>query len=201
MGSGVFVSKEDKMPSNYWSNRKHSLYYRAVAQIVAVVGHDASSIIDVGSANTDYVKWFGWIPRKVQLNRGFNSELEGVERIATDFFTWAPEKPFDVAMCLQVVEHIVDARGFCQKLKETGKKLVISVPYKWPAGHPDHVQDPVDEDKIMSWMDIPPNYSLIVREPFGSARIICYYDIAGGPKTRFTAVQAKEILSHTELAI
>ncbi|MGA0594950.1 hypothetical protein [Enterovirga sp. CN4-39] len=181
--------------AGYWSSRRESLYYQAVYKIVAVVGQDATSIIDVGSAETDYIKWFEWIGRKVQLNRGFRTGLEGVERIGADFYKWETPEKFDIGLCLQVLEHVTDATEFCNKLKAISRRLVISVPYKWPAGrHKEHVHDPVDEVKVKSWMGISPNYSLVVREPFGPARLICFYDLENGPSFRINVADANRAL-------
>jgi len=177
--------------AEYWDARRESLYYRAVFQVVSVVGRDAASILDVGSAETDYILWFHWIGRKVQLNTRFRSELEGVERVRANFFDWQPPEPFDVTMCLQVLEHITDAPAFCDRLKAASRRLVISVPYKWHGGTPGHVNDPVDETKLHQWMGLKPNYSMTVEEPFGPRRLIAYYDLVNGPKARIPRAVAK----------
>jgi hypothetical protein len=66
------------------------------------------------------------------------------------------------------------------------------VPYKWPGGtHPEHVHDPVDEKKLRNWMGRAENYSMIVREPFGSVRLIAYYDI-DNPEARIDMRTARE---------
>lgn len=170
----------------YWAGRHDSLYYRAVYQIVAVVADGADSVIDVGSAETDYVTWFDWIGEKVQLNRGFTRKApEGVRRISTDFFDWTPDRTYDIALCLQVLEHVEDARGFCDRLKATARQLVVSVPYNWPPGRvASHVHDPVDEEKLMGWMGLRPNFQMQVTEPFGPTRLIAWYDLRNGPAYR-----------------
>lgn len=170
----------------YWAGRHDSLYYRAVYQIVAVAGDGAQSVIDIGSAETDYVTWFDWIGEKVQLNRGFTrAGPPGVRRIAADFFDWTPDKVYDIALCLQVLEHVEDARGFCDRLKATARQLVVSVPWMWPAGRvASHVHDPVDEAKLMSWMGLRPNFQMQVTEPFGPTRLIAWYDLENGPAHR-----------------
>lgn len=168
----------------YWRSRADLLYYRAVFQVVCGIGADARSIIDVGSADTRYVSWFDWIDRKVQLNLAFPNKagVPGVERIEADFLHWEPAETFDLALCLQVLEHVAEPRAFCEKLKRLASGLVVSVPYNWKAGKTKgHVHDPVDEQKLLNWMDIEPNYKLIVREPFGPARLIAYYDRVRGP--------------------
>lgn len=179
---------------DYWKDRAGLLYYPAVFQVVSAVGADARSIIDVGSADTDYLTWFYWIDRKVQLNLDFKKKPPaGVERITSDFLAWEPEAKFDIALCLQVLEHVPDPISFCAKLKSTAPILVVSVPYKWPAGRTKgHLHDPVDERKLLSWMKVSPNLSMIVPEPFGRSRLIAYYDIARGPEYKLPAKIARE---------
>ncbi len=170
----------------YWAGRFDSLYYRAVYQIVAVAGDGARSVIDIGSAETDYVTWFDWIDEKVQLNRGFTREgPEGVRRISADFLAWAPDKVYDIGLCLQVLEHVEDAKGFCDRLKAVARQLVVSVPWMWPAGRvASHIHDPVDEAKLHGWMGLRPNFQMQVTEPFGPTRLIAWYDLEHGPAHR-----------------
>jgi hypothetical protein len=168
----------------YWESRRHLIYYKAIFQIVSAIGNDAQSIIDIGSHNTEYIIWFYWIKKKVQLNKKKllrASTLPGVERISIDYYDYVPENIFDVVLCLQVLEHVSDPAEFCRKLQMTGKRLVVSVPYKWPAGlSPGHIHDPVDEMKLKTWMGRSPNYSMTVTEPFGPTRLIAYYDLMEG---------------------
>lgn len=179
---------------HYWQKRSSNLYYAAVYQIVSVVGKDATSIVDVGSSETDYITWFYWIDRKTQINLTFENAvaLPGVERVETDFLAWQQDRPFDVALCLQVLEHVPEPTAFCDKLKASAQHLVVSVPYKWKAGGTKgHIHDPVDKQKLRRWMRLEPNYNLIVREPFGPARLICYYDLMNGPEQRVSAKLAR----------
>ena len=185
---------ERKKQKKYWKSRADLLYYRAVYQIVSGIGSNAQSIIDIGSADTSYVSWFNWIDRKVQLNLQFRNKtgLPGIERIEGDFLAWESAEKFDVALCLQVLEHVPDPRAFCDKLKQVASALVISVPYKWKAGKSKgHLHDPVDEQKLLVWMGIEPNYKLMVQEPFGPTRLIAYYDIARGPEHPLSLQEAR----------
>ena len=179
---------------SYWNSRKTNLYYQAVYQFVSVVGDDAESILDVGSAETDYINWFDWIPQRTQLNLGFrHAAPQGVNRIRADFFKWDPPHKFDVVLCLQVLEHVVEAGTFCDRLKATARQLIISVPYKWKKGaHDAHVHDPVDEDKLFGWMGRRPNHARIVHEPFGPRRLIAWYDLEGGENARIAPGAAKD---------
>jgi hypothetical protein len=168
----------------YWAARRHMLYYQAVYQFVAAIGYNAKSLVDIGSGGTDYITWFDWIESRAKLDYRISNASPGIAKIETDFFEWNPEKKYDVALCLQVLEHIPDAKGFCDKLKTVCNRLLISVPYKWSGKAEGHVQDPVDEEKVRSWMGIPPNTSQVVTEPFGESRYIAYYDLKEGPRFR-----------------
>lgn len=181
------IGYQQQLQQGYWNARKQYIYYQAVSHFVAIAGYDAESIIDIGSAGTDYVCWFPWIADKVMLD--FKVKLPtqvGVRKIETNFLEWTPDKVYDVALCMQVLEHIPDPRLFCEKLKQVCRKLIVSVPYKWRAGGtPGHIHDPVDEIKLRDWMGLIPNNSQTVTEPFRESRLIAFYDLENGPQARF----------------
>ena len=169
----------------YWGTRKHMLYYKAIYQYVAVVAHEADSIIDVGSGGTGYLSWFDWVPNKTALDFKIPRKQPGIETIEMDFFQFHPTRKYDLGLCLEVLEHLEDPTSFCTKLKDICKGLIITVPYKWLGGAPGHIQDPVDEEKLFSWMKVRPNNWQVVYEPFREGRIVAYYDLENGPVTRF----------------
>lgn len=169
----------------YWNARKHFLYYKALFQYVSVVGYDAKSIIDVGSASTEYLKWMSWIPDRALLDFKIPKKIDGIRAIETDFFRFAVKEKFDVALCCQVLEHVDRPNLFCENLKNICKRLIITVPYKWLGSSPGHIQDPVDEEKLYSWMKIRPNHFQVIHEPFREGRLLAYYDLVHGPSSRF----------------
>ncbi|MBV1868830.1 MAG: class I SAM-dependent methyltransferase [Marinosulfonomonas sp.] len=177
------VQRQKKL--GYWEARRHMMYYKSLFQFVCVAGEEAESIIDVGSASTQYMSWFKWIPSRTLLDFKINNKPEGFEVVETDFFEFAPQKKYDVVLCCQVLEHVEDPEQFCTKLKEISKRLIITVPYKWLGNAPGHIHDPVDEAKLYSWMKIRPNSQQIVPEPFRESRLIAYYDLEAGPSARF----------------
>jgi hypothetical protein len=171
--------------NGYWETRKHLLYYKAVFQYVSVIGYNAQSIIDVGSASSKYLEWMNWIPNRSVLDFKIPKKNPDINAIEVDFFNFFPSEKFDVTLCCQVLEHVTDPERFCTKLKEISKRLLITVPYKWLGNAPGHIHDPVTEEKLFSWMHIKPNSSQIIHEPFREGRLIAYYDLENGANFRF----------------
>ena len=101
-----------------------------------------------------------------------------------DFFDFEPEEKYDFVTCLQVLEHIPDAKAFARKLFQTADHVLISVPYLWKKGRATyHVHDPVDRNKLLEWTGREPDYSVVVEEPLFdkhiSRRLISYYHLEG----------------------
>lgn len=164
----------------YWADRSDLLYYRYIDYIVRTVGSTAHSMLDVGSGNCPYLEWFDWIESKYSVDLQTPYESNSIIGVVGDIHSTNFPLHFDIVSCLQVLEHVPDAKRFAKRLLELGSTLIISVPYKWPGGKAkDHVHDPVDEEKLFSWFGRRPNYQIVVREPFLWAcheRIICIYD-------------------------
>ncbi len=162
---------------SYWSKRESHIYLFAVRQIINKIGNGATSIIDVGSNGCPYLDWFSWIPERYSLDLRKPYKAPGVISVTTDFFKYNPEKQFDLLTCLQVIEHIPNAEAFCHKLLETGRMLVVSVPYKWKAGQTkSHIHDPVDLNKMNYWFGREPNYYNIIQEVESPLqRLVCIY--------------------------
>ena len=88
---------------------------------------------------------------------------------------------FDLGLCLQVLEHVADARGFAAKLLSTCKRVIVSVPYKWEVNENTmeigHIHDPVDEKKMLLWFGRSPDFQIICEErETAIQRLICYYE-------------------------
>lgn len=161
---------------SYWKSRKECNYYKKVLEIIRKYDN-CESIIDIGSANTEVLKDIP-IKEKVCLDINKLPANEGIRTIKHDFYKWTPDKKYDIVTCLQVLEHLNDPKTFTKKLLDLGNKVVIiSVPYKWPKGFCKyHVQDPVDENKILSWTEKSCDESYII-EDASVKRIICVYKI------------------------
>ena len=173
-----FDRKVSNVANQYWHDRSDLLYFQYVDLLIRIVGRDAQSVLDVGSNACPYLEWFHWIPHKYSIdiqNPYYSWRVHGKK---IDFQEYANNREFDLCLCLQVLEHIDDVKGFAQKLLKVGRSVIVSVAYKWPSGFDNrHVHDPVDEEKMAVWFNRIPNYQIIVTEPITEKkRLICYYD-------------------------
>lgn len=170
-------------PNPYWEGRKGLLYYQVVRILAEDIGKDAESIIDVGSAGCPYLDWFPQATHRTSLDLTRPYEAPGVQSFKGDFLTWTADRQYDVVTCLQVLEHVPDARAFAQKLLATGKTVIVSVPYKWRKGHTEsHVHDPVDKAKLRAWFGRRPSFQYVVTEvSTRTRRIVHVYDASPIP--------------------
>lgn len=160
--------------NKYYEERKEYIYYKKVNDILSKL--QFNSIIDVGGRKSPILEKLGNSIYKSLLDI---SKIDGgngnINHITANFYKWVPDRKYDVVLCLQVLEHLDKPAEFAQKLFNTGKKVIISLPYKWPKGFCIyHVQDPVDEKLIKEWTNREPIESYIV-EDNGVKRIICVY--------------------------
>jgi len=167
----------------YWEKRKHLVYYNVIRILVGKLSETSGSLLDVGSGNCPYLEWFDHVPERISLDAIRPYSAPGVTPVKTDFLEWSPGRKFDVVTCLQVMEHVPDVAAFAGKLLDIAEVLVISVPYKWPAGQtPGHIHDPVDEKKLLGWFKRKPSYSYMCREITGNVfRLVQVYDQAAKP--------------------
>ncbi len=140
-------------------------YYAQVLAFAHEYAPVGGSVVDVGGRDCGYIQWFDWFERKVIIDLKPPPASPGVETLAGDFLTWQPAVRFDLALCLQVLEHLNDPALFCRKLLQTARTVIVSVPYRWPRGLCRyHLQDPVDEAKLISWAGLRPRDQSIVRD-------------------------------------
>lgn len=172
----------ESMRHGYFRKRYDMLYYQYVFHMVRVVGASSTSVLDVGSNRCDYLDWFWWITKKTSLDLNSPYQAQGITSFKEDFITWIPDQYYDLVLCLQTLEHIPDVVSFARKLLRVGRHVIVSVPYNWPEGATrSHIHDPVDEEKLIRWVGRPPNYSVIVEEPFlassgKASRLVAYFD-------------------------
>ncbi|MEW9805308.1 class I SAM-dependent methyltransferase [Mesorhizobium sp. ZMM04-5] len=176
----IVRAPESPMPEEskaYWEQRKNSVYLQHVKALVSFIGRDQKTIIDVGSNACPCLDWFPWFDRRVSIDLNRPYAGPGIEGLQGDFFDFDPNERFDVAICLQVLEHIPDAKAFAQRLLRLSPRVLVSVPYKWkPDVRTGHVHDPVDEAKVEAWFGRKPDFMLVsteIQHPI--SRLIAYY--------------------------
>lgn len=166
------------MGLRYWERRKDLLYYQVVRILAAGLAEGAESVLDVGSHGSPYLEWFEDVPVRTSLDLVEPYRAEGITSIVTDYLAWQPDRRYDLVLCLQVLEHVPDARSFARKLLASGRIVIISVPYRWRQGKSkNHVQDPVTMRKIQGWFGRKPNFAHLVAEPgMGTERLVCVFE-------------------------
>ena len=148
---------------SYWANRTQAKYYQKALSFARSYARNGGSIIDVGCADCEYITWFTWFNTKYTIDLRHRRKLRGVIDITGNFMD-CDLGSFDLALCLQVIEHLSDPVSFCRKLFKIGQVVIISVPYKWSYGYGQygHLQDPIDMPKLLSWTKYKPkDYSII----------------------------------------
>ncbi|RJF67316.1 class I SAM-dependent methyltransferase [Rhodopseudomonas palustris] len=151
--------------NEYWNKRKTQLYYQVVQVLSQKLAVRAKSVVDVGSNQCPYLEWFPDVPHRTSLDLRKPFVGPGIKSIKADFLAWDAGRTYDLALCLQVLEHIPRADLAAKKLLDVAKTVVVSVPYKWPVGTVStHVHDPVDEQKMLDWFGRKPNFSYLCRE-------------------------------------
>jgi 2-polyprenyl-3-methyl-5-hydroxy-6-metoxy-1,4-benzoquinol methylase len=163
--------------SDYWEQRKDAIYIYITKQICRKSCFNPISVIDIGSNSTPTLEWHRKNGvRLVSLDLENPYISEGVESIRADFIDYILDQRFDLLTCLQVLEHVEEPEKFAQKLLNSGKVLVVSVPYKWSKGAcVYHIHDPVDEKKMFDWFGKPAVFSYIAKELSGVERLIQVY--------------------------
>jgi hypothetical protein len=171
---------------SYWEVRRHHNYYREVVRLARVHASSGGQVIDVGANETEVLQQLDWFGRRVALDRRSVPPQPGIETVVMNFMTYQPASEFDLVICLQVLEHLREPAIFARKLLETGRTIIISVPYKWPAGKSKwHVQDPVDEAKLEMWTQRKPvEVSVIADE---NERLVAVYknQVEKGDKSNY----------------
>lgn len=79
-----------------------------------------------------------------------------------------------------MLEHIPDAERFARKLFAIADRVLITVPYEWPANLVTwHVHDPVDFEKLHLWTQRVPLHRAVIEEPHDTGllrkRMLAYY--------------------------
>jgi 2-polyprenyl-3-methyl-5-hydroxy-6-metoxy-1,4-benzoquinol methylase len=164
----------------YWELRKDKRLYTLMPVLVRALAPDAKSAIDVGCFVGQVICDLDWIPRRLAVDTNDYSKhwagVEGVEFRRANAFTLKSREKFDLVISNQTIEHVDDPAGFAAKLCDlcTENGVVIcSTTYKVAAGViPGHVQDPIDEEKFLSWFPRKPKTVSITYEVGGLDHIV-----------------------------
>ncbi len=163
-------------PRTYWEGRKDFRYFAEVTRMARAYAAAAETVLDVGPHQTTFVTQLSWIRHKTAIDLHNRPKMRGVQGIRGDFMEFEPPQRFDLVICLQVMEHLVEPAPFARKLLRDGHRVIVSVPYRWPKGQCKyHPQDPVDEDKIKAWMGRDWLEHAIV-EDAGMRRMVAVYE-------------------------
>lgn len=177
------------------TERSRLRYYDAAMAMMLPFTANATSAVEVGCVKPAFVRHLSWVERKVCVApyfaayKGLDSDARAldddgdVEYVEADFLTWRGEEEddgiFDVAMSLQVLEHVVDPGAFLKKLLGTARVVVVSVPYMWAdcktkCNHRHHM---ISADTLKTWSgNVTPAVEIIVRERGnGASRLIAVY--------------------------
>lgn len=154
----------------YAEIRKDLNYYKKIREKILDFSPN-TSILDVGPGGINLVLTGDFVCRCV-VNR---EPMTGVKYPNTHVIIsdWLEAKlpltKFNLVLCCQVLEHLSDEeiKPFVDKLLEVSKggNLIISVPYKWSEDECKyHKQDPVDLEKLISWIGLNPVSSDIIKD-------------------------------------
>ena len=179
---------EAAMHNNYWDDRRNLNYYNYVFEAAKKFIPSANSIIDIGSNGIPFIEELDWINNRYSLDINRPYESENVVGYKEDFLKFVPKMHYDAALCMQTLEHIDDPKEFAKKIFEIADHIILTVPYKWPAGSCKwHVHDMIGLDTMKEWTGMDPDYYLVVPEvswEWGPGaplcRLICYYRFTEG---------------------
>lgn len=166
------------MGIGYYANRQYKEYYSVVRRIVAELQakEQLDSILDVGPADVPLVTEFG-ISDCTVLEPQFARLFDGCEWLRGDVCSFDFGRKFDVVLCLQCLEHILDIDAACANLfKSAAKYLVVSLPWQWGKGwEKGHIHDPVTMAWIEQHLGKPTSFELCDKLP--TRHIVCVYDV------------------------
>jgi hypothetical protein len=159
----------------YWEARRGFAYYDKVVRLARRHAAEGGAALDVGAHETRLLQRLDWFDRRVALDADRVEPGDGVAGIVADFERFEPRERFDLALCLQVLEHLERPGPFARKLLATAPTAIVSVPHRWPPWTTDeHLHDPVDAAKLRRWTGHEPDETSVV-EDLGMERLIAVY--------------------------
>lgn len=157
--------------------REDHEYFKYVKRLLTPIKEP--TLIDIGNGGTESIL-YGSFTNRYAIDPLPLPEREGVVNLQGEWpnVGLPCPVPVDVALCLQVIEHLQSPQipSFIEALFSCAKSIIISVPYRWRGPTPTHPQDPIDERKLESLIQRTPNHSHIVTELNGGPqRLVCVY--------------------------
>ena len=167
------------------TERENFIYYDSLFYLALQFGRTAKTVLEVGCALDPFVQYLGWIPSKtcvapyrvIYKNASLSASRpeQHVDFIEADFVEFEVEKKWDLTICSQVVEHVLDPPTFVRKLVESAQTTIISAPYMWPecGSRCNHLSHNITLETITTWAQpYKPQHHAVIEEQ------------AKGPKSR-----------------
>jgi hypothetical protein len=173
-----FSSREEGRQASYGEARERYKYLATAINLVRGLA-GGPRLLEVGGGVQRGCKYLERLPAfertVVEKDQDRGIRLPGVRCCFGRFEDWPVDGRYDVALCLQTLEHVDDPKAFASKLFACAPVVVLSVPYLWPEGGcPGHLHDPIDEAKLASWVGRKPDHVSIARDQ-GCARLVAAY--------------------------
>jgi hypothetical protein len=105
----------EKQTIAYWEKRRNFQYFSEAIRLCRTYEGNSSNVLEVGSRDTKFLERLDWIPKKVAIDKYMRPTIANAENIQGDFLTWQEPQNFDLAICLQVVEHLKEVAPFAEK--------------------------------------------------------------------------------------
>ena len=175
------ISNLSRFDPHYSNERKNLKYYSECLSLIEEIklSCDINSIIDIGGRRGSFLLKTG-IPEKTALDiRPRKPSSKDVKLITEDFLDWVPDKEYDIALCMQTLEHIEEDRliDFTRRLFTFANHLIITVPYRWDKNFCKyHIHDPINKEKLHNWTGKAADKYTVVNDR-GLRRLIAYYKI------------------------
>jgi hypothetical protein len=160
----------------FYQSRINLGYYKIARSWLESLG-PREAILDVGCWDSPVATW-GDFRLRYTVDSRQRPDLPGVTKVVAawpDAARMIPD-PVSVVTCLQVIEHIPEVRPFVDALFAAASQyVVLSVPYRWPAGMcRQHVHDPIDDAKLQWMTGRTPCRTVLTKDQ--QARIVAIYE-------------------------
>lgn len=157
-----YDKNEDNSEESELQYRKSHRKTTRVKKCLEIVNNwiRCASILDVGCKSLDFVDMVGdQYTRKLQIDHYKPTTIidplgQHFRQLSCGQFIWDDFVPFDVVVCMEVLEHVEPnkRRKFAEKLLSVASKyLLISIPYNWKKDNEVHPHTGYNESNIMEW--------------------------------------------------